>query len=172
MHKIAVGELYNPNRIKYPEGTEFNFANGIYQLNFYMANPRVEEIQAIKKGEAKFKILFENDILFLIVSFGKLPWSDAPYHWAILPEKLKTSPEQIAEGMGIALETILVDAETGIVRAIRVNGLPNKLSREIVKAIEQQIANPIDRQDYSHRIDAIYGRYPTTEAMFKKAERG
>jgi hypothetical protein len=171
MNQIEVGQLYLPPRTEYPEGCEFNFYDGGYQLNLYWDNPNKQEIQAVQKGKANFSLLIHEQIIFLLYQFKPLLWGDAPYHYSLVPVDRRSSPKSIEEGQGVLLTIILIDARTGIVRAIRIIGLSTNLSRKLVDAIAIQVANPIAPQDYSNRVDQAYSKYPNTIDMVLNAQR-
>jgi hypothetical protein len=104
---IAVGKPYPKEAILPEDGTEFNFKQGSYELKLCYTNPSEKEIEAIRTGRPHFSLFKEGNILFLLFKFGNNPWSDAPYHFSQLPENMRSQPEDISEGMGIALSVIL-----------------------------------------------------------------
>lgn len=165
MNVYAVGEKYNPKVASWPEGTQYNFRSGAHELLMFFAGPTEHEIKQIKTGAAEFGLLFESDIIFLLARFGDLSWIDAPYHWSMLPENEKVGPAA-PEGDSLALlQVILIDAKTGVIKALRVISLSAANNKILRNAIGRQAANPITPQEYNRRVDAVYKKYPSTNDM-------
>jgi hypothetical protein len=167
MYKIEVSQLYVPDRTEYPEGCEFNFSNAGYELRLFYANPNRNEINAVRKGKANFGLFIHEQVIFLLWQFKPQPWSDSPYCYWVLPEDRRGIPEAIPDGMGVALQIILINAATGVVEAIRQIGLETEFSRALVGGIETQITNPISPQEYSYRVERAYQKYPDTLQMLR-----
>jgi hypothetical protein len=62
---------------------------------------------ARRKGKSEVILL-----LYRIEGFAN--WSDAPYSWHLVPEQLRTDPDERA-----LMTVVLVDAGAGIIRALR-----------------------------------------------------
>jgi hypothetical protein len=171
MYKIEVGQLYVPGHSEYPEGCEFNFSNAGYELRLFYGNPNRNEINAVRKGKANFGLFIHEQVIFLLWQFKPQPWSDSPFCYSMTTEDRRGIPEAIPEaipdGMGVALQIILINAATGVVEAIRQIGLETEFSRALVGAIETQITNPISPQEYSYRVDRAYQKYPGTLQMLR-----
>ena len=173
MHSIAVGQLYLPSRTSYPEGCEYNFSANGHELKLFFNNPSKGEIHEVRKGLPRFKLLFyRKSVVFLCFKLGALPWSDAPYSWWRVPEEVRSQPQPIPEGEGALLTIVLIDSETGIVKAIRAIGLPTDLSRELHRAIAHQTENPELAGRYDADINAAYRQFLDTDAMVREATNG
>jgi hypothetical protein len=58
-------------------------------------------------------------------------WSDAPYTWHMVPAEQRSGPPELAPGQGGLLTIILVNAETGLVGALRAVSLAPRFSRHL-----------------------------------------
>src|SRR5947209_19360720 len=118
MYKYEVGKLYSPNRTSWPEGVEYNWRQNTHELKLYYRPPKASEIAAVKQGAAEFALSVVGDILFLVFRFGPQPWSDAPYTWWMVPADQRTPPPELAGEERVLLNVLLIDAGTGIIRAV------------------------------------------------------
>lgn len=164
-YAIEVGKPFVEGKVNYPQGTHFNFARNTYIIMMAFKDPTKEEIYAVKKGKTEFSCFMERDILVFLFKFKPLPWSDSAYHYHKNDVSNRSFPEAIADGMGIRLDAVLVDADTGIVKAIRQTRIDTDVSRKIVDAINYQIEHPITDQDYDMQCDILYRKYETTMDM-------
>ena len=65
------------------------------------------------------------------------------------------------DGMGLAMQMLLVEANTGILKAMRMVGLPTDVSRKLIKAVENQPYMP----DYTQRRNKQMDKYKTTDLV-------
>lgn len=165
-----VGKLYNPNRTSWPEVTQYNYIQGEHHLQLFLRQPDQSEIQAIKAGAAEFALVVEQGIIFLLYQFSPMPWSDAPYTWHMVPAEQRTLPADVPAGQGALLTTMLIDAGTGIIQAIRAIGLGTDFSNTLHAAIREQAARPFDQARYDDQLNRTYARYATTELLLSRAQ--
>lgn len=125
-YKYEVGKPYHPSVHRWPEGSEYNFAAGEHVLLLRLNRPSAEEIHAVRKARAEFGLLVEPPVIALCYRFlPGLPWSDAPYSWHLLKAKrpemavLPIGWEEGSPHTRAILHVILIDAATGIIRAMR-----------------------------------------------------
>lgn len=143
MHTIKVGELFDPALRVWPEAPEYNFRSGVHRLIIALRRPRADEVEAVRVGAAKFAFAVIGPVLVFQFRFGTaLPWSDALYTWHKLPAGERVEPAALSGEQRVPLEVFLVDAATGVVRAIRVVTLSPTFSRRLHEAIRQQAAAP------------------------------
>jgi hypothetical protein len=67
------------------------------------------------------------------------------------------------------LSIALVSSEDGIIRALRQISLGHDFSVALHKAIREQEGKPFDRDTHNKRIAEVYRKYPTTQALLKRA---
>jgi hypothetical protein len=151
---------------------QYNFRDGAHELLLWLGSPSPAEVADIRQGEAEFALVVEPPVIVLLYRFGRsIRWSDAPYSWHRVPAGQRTLPEPLPEGEeGRALlQIVLVDAATGIVRALRAVTLAPAFTAALHLAIREQARQPWDSNAYDRALQRLYARYPTSEAMLAQA---
>lgn len=126
-HTIRVGAPYDPSRKSWPEGAAFVYHNG-YELLLRFPSPMAGEVAAVGRGHAAIGFYVAGAAVLVLYRFAMVDaafdlhgddaddpvaWSDVPadpHRWQRLPPG-----EERAQ-----CRFVLVDADTGIVRALRV----------------------------------------------------
>jgi len=159
MQIVAIGKPLFENRNNLPEAIEYNYQSGDHTLLLSMKNLHPKEIEAVRQDEAEFGLYCENSIIFLLYRFGEtLPWSDSAFSWWNVSEEDRRIPEpQANPAERILLKIILVEAATGIVKAIRVTTLSPDFTKKLHDAIRQQATGEeLSRAEFVVRSLAIY----------------
>lgn len=169
MHTLSVGKPYSPGVTRYPECTQYNYRAGAHELVLFLSAPSHAEVLAARKGRAEFALYVEGPVVILAHRFGDdLPWSDSPYSWHLVPEEQRDLPSaDLEQEMRARIQVILVDAATGLVRALRLLSLSPTFTRTLHQAIRDQAARPF--AGYDQALQAIYARYPSTAALVAAA---
>lgn len=157
MHQYQVGQRIVPPSA---DGIRFNLTDSGAILLIALGKPTAEEKRAFKSGAQQFNFAVANDIIFFLCRFGTQQWMDAPYC------KQLSRPFNIAmpaEGQGIAMHAMLVDATTGILVAQKLIGLPHDLSVKLLQAVDAQPQIP----DYDLRLSMTLQFYTTRELLEK-----
>ena len=143
MHLIEVGQPYSQTRRTWPETVQYNFRGGSHELVLFYASPHPAEVAGVQTGRAAFALATYMDLIFLCYKFGDLPWSDAAYSWHLVSEEdREPAPDWPEKDARALLTTILVDAKTGIVRALRASTFSPAFTRALHDAIRAQAARP------------------------------
>ena len=159
MQIVAIGKPLFEGRNELPEAIEYNYQSGDHTLLLSMKNLHRREIEAVRESEAEFGLYCENGIVFLLYRFGDaLPWSDSAFSWWNVAEEdrqIPAPPKNPAER--ILLKIILVEAATGIVKAIRVTTLSPAFTEKLHEAIRRQARDePFSRDEFVARSLAVY----------------
>lgn len=162
MQKLKVGQLLQEGKTKYQEGVIFDFQQAGTLLYLFFNSPTETEIESIKKGEFEIGFYQKDEVIFIMAKFQGMPWMDAPYS-VHLSQPFEF--QEITEGKGFGLTTLLVDANTGILKAIRYSGLSTEFSRKLRIAIENQKNISWDERSYNQKIDMIYDNYSTYDLV-------
>lgn len=162
MQIVAIGKPLFEGRNELPEAIEYNYQAGDHTLLLSMKNLHRREIEAVREAEAEFGLYCENGIVFLLYRFGEiLPWSDSAFSWWNVAEEDRRIPapcENPAER--ILLKIILVEAATGIVKAIRVTTFSPAFTEKLHDAIRQQAkCEPFSRNEFVNRSLQIYQKF-------------
>jgi hypothetical protein len=159
MQIVAIGKPLFEGRTELPEAIEYNYQAGDHTLLLSMKNLHPKEIEAVRQEEAEFGLYCENSIVFLLYRFGKtLPWSDSAFSWWNVSEEDRRTPAPpVNPAERILLKIILVEAATGIVKAIRVTTLSPAFTEKLHDAIrEQATGEPFSRNEFVARSLCVY----------------
>lgn len=140
------------------EGVVLEIIGSVGLLVFMLNNIREDEVKQFSNSNPmEFRMTAMEDVLMFTVKVGDLPWSDAPYS----PHLSSPCTEigKIPEGQGIALNIVLMDATTGIVKAIRTVGLGHDFSCHMKEQIERLWKKPFHINTYDQILDRIYEKY-------------
>ncbi len=170
MHIVAIGKPLFEGRTELPETIEYNYQSGDHTLLLSMKNLHEREIEAVRESEAEFGLYCENGIVFLLYRFGEtLPWSDSAFSWWNIAEEDRRVPapcENPAER--ILLKIILVEAATGVVKAIRVTTFSPAFTEKLHDAIREQArCEPLSRDEFVVRSLQIYQKFTPADFAAK-----
>lgn len=170
MYKTQVGELYQPNRRSWPEGGQYNFRGGGHERLLSFRNTTKSEIEAVRTGEAEFALAVFQPVLFLLFRFGTMPWSGAPYTIHLVPESERKLPEPEATAETRALlRTVLMEATTGIVKALRAFTFSPEFTRRLHEGIRKQAGLPWNEAEYDAKLESVYRQYSSTVRLLSEA---
>jgi len=158
-------------RKRWPETAQYNYRRGTHRLELFYSSPSATEVTAIRTGPCEFALYARQPLLVLCFRFkGAGGWSDAPYSWHLLPEEERDLPSaDLEEEKRAMLQVVLVDAATGIVRAIRMVSLSPEFTRALHAAIREQASAPWDSGAYDRALDELYQTHPSTDALVAAA---
>jgi hypothetical protein len=170
MQIVAIGKPLFEGRNELPEAIEYNYQSGDHTLLLSMKNLHPKEIEAVRQAEAEFGLYCENSVIFLLYRFGDtLPWSDSAFSWWNVSEddrRIPSPQENPAER--ILLKIILVEAATGIVKAIRVTTLSPTFTEKLHDAIHcQATGDEFSRTEFVTRSLAVYQKFAPAELAAK-----
>jgi hypothetical protein len=171
MHKIQVGQPLVAGKTHWPECVEFNLYDNSLELRLFFGRPSKAEIRGVQDGACSFGFLTSGDVLFFLYRFAGVSWSDVPYSWHLVPPERRVFPAMpdTGETRGL-LQVILIDAETGIVQALRAVTLGRDFTRLFLRAIRAQASMSwCGQAEYDRQLAAVYQRYPTTDKLLAAA---
>lgn len=158
--KLEVGKLFQEGKTRYQEGVRFDINDGGMDLIICYGSPTSKEKEAIKKESMKYGYLVQNNVILMFFKFGREDWMDSSFsvHSAI---HLSELPE-IRDEEGFGLHVYLIDANTGILKAMRLIGLDTTFSRMLKNDIIKQKELPVD--GFDRNLNNLY-RYQTDELV-------
>ena len=129
-----------------------------------MRKPSKSEIKQISAGsEFKLKLLEMEGVIFFLLKFGDLDWSDAPYNVHL--GKGQPHLKDVPDGSGYAVRIYLIDTLSGELMRQRFTGLDTCTSRELKEMVGRQNALPFNKTEYAVAINNIYGMYSTMDLL-------
>jgi len=165
-NKYSVGRPYNPNRVSWPECVQYNYRGGEHELALFWLAPSAQDIAAVRRGEVELAPLYARPVLYMLYRIeGACGWSDAPYSIHLVPAGERVSPPP--ESRRTLLHVILVDAGSGIVRALRALSMSPELAAAIYAGVRDQLTAPWDRVAYDAAIARAYTQ--TADEMVRGA---
>jgi hypothetical protein len=185
LHEYRVGEWYSPTRTTWPDGVaHYAYRGGVHELLLFLSSPTPNEVRGVRQGEAEFGLVAQGPLIVLLYRFASppehpgarprpgaaLPWGDAPFTVHRVSEAERTLPELPSSPEERALLAVmLIDAATGIIRAIRVVSLSPAFTSALEEAIREQARLPYEAATYDRLLDALYARYPSSDALLALA---
>ncbi len=164
-----VGKLYHPDKSRWQQGVQFNLRGGQAELLLFFESPGFHETLAIKKGECEFGVVAIDGVIFFLYRFGsEIPWSDQPFSIHLVPETERIIPVLPNDETRLLMQIMLVDAKTGILKAMRAVTLAPEFSAELLKLVGEQSKKTFDQSDYDGQIAEIYRKYPETKNLVKE----
>ena len=152
---LEVGQLYNPKRTRWPETPHLRLSPAGCELALFFTRPAADEIQQVRKNPVSFAWVDEDLVSVLCFRFGTLPWMDAPFEPWRAPIEDRGVPVG-GPGQRLLLQIVLVDAHTGIVKALRTVTWDPAFAKAVRETIRRQLASPYDHPAAGRQLGAIY----------------
>ncbi len=162
LHAYRVGQLYHPNKTHFEENAEYNCRSGVHEIRLFLRHPKPIEVQQVKQGEASFALVVQEPVILLVWKFGSLPYSDGSYAWARVPEGERTlpkAPEEMTPQERQTVTTFLINADNGILLAIRQTSFSPSFTQALHQAIREQAANPFDQVVFDRKLRMLYSQH-------------
>lgn len=157
MHKLSVGELYAAGKTRWPETAQYNYRGGMHELVVFASTPTPEEIESVRAGRADFALLVKAPVLLMLYKFApRIPWSDAPFSVHLVPDGERSLPPDPVGEERANIQAILVDAATGVVKAIRLLSLSPDFTAALHRAIRAQSQIPWVPQVFDATLQQLY----------------
>lgn len=165
---LTIGQPYPSFSHVGSEGCHYSYESSGHWLHYLYSNPSSEEISSLQSGEANFGLYIRGPVLFLLHQFGRMAWNDASYSWWLLSEECRRIPP-LADYLHAFLKVVMVDTETGVIKALRALTFSAQFTHCLHKAIVDQIRNPWSKESYEKTILSIYSKYSTMD-LVERAE--
>lgn len=166
-HQLAVGELYNPARRSYPTKEEVRLGRNIHELVRFWPAPSPDEVAAHESGAAQFALVDEAPhLLVLAYQYATLDWSDSPFQIHRSTTDHQAWPMGGA-GSGILFRTVLVDAESGVIRSMRYDKWSAEFSNAVRISVAEQLLYEFDDDAAAQRLAALYDEHRTPAELVR-----
>ncbi len=168
-----IGELYHPNRTRWPRAVQYNYRAGHHELIMFLPNLSALQVQDIMEGRCEFAFLESGDVIVLLFRFGgTMPWGDALYSWHLIEQRNPEEaivPDLDETGQSrILLHVFLVESNTGILKGVRNISLSPEFSAALQSAIVRQAERPWPGEaEYARQVEGLYTKYPRTRDMLR-----
>lgn len=164
MTQFAVGQVV-PQFIGVDDSNAITFKGGSPTLIQFMDAPSPAEIKAAQScGKAEFRFNIFGKLLVLAFKLEGQPWQEAIYN-PTLDGDIELPIIDAESGLGLALTLMQVNSANGKVTALRLIGLGERFSRELVGAVKLLMDSPISRADYNMMAVQLQMKYSTVELV-------
>jgi hypothetical protein len=154
-HRVQVGQLYSPTRTRWPETPHLRLSPASSDLALFLNEPSDEEASEVRAGAVSFAWVDGGPVSVLCFRFGALPWMDTPFEPWQVPAGERGVPAG-GPGQYLPLQITLVDAATGIVKAMRVAAWTPDFAEQVRETLRRQLAAPGDHDAAARRLAAMY----------------
>ena len=136
--------------------------------------PTKEEIEAMNEDDVAIGLYDAGGLFFFLVKFGRMQWMDTPSH------ALQNAPEErgyffdlvsrLGRDNGAPVHFYLVDADTGILKAMRMTVPSYDFSMKLAEILRMEESQPFDENTFYGAARRCYQMFPTSEAMARNAQ--
>lgn len=173
MYKLEVGEPFKPGIIYWPESTMAEYRkDGLWIILFFNRITK-KEMKNFIKGDVQLALYQSGPIIFILAEItGCLSWSDIPYTIHMVKDEAK--PEILSkiifkEGQGIPVYLVLVEGNSGIVKAMRMIRAETEFSNTMVDLTRRQALSLFNQSDYDDHLRYIQ-QEKSAEDMLEEAK--
>lgn len=168
MDTMEIGQLYQPEKTSWQEEMTYCFDLRGHTLLLALSGLNETKSKDILTGDAEFAFYEDGPAIFFLFRFGKtIPWTDTAYSWHLVQRDLRGVPEESQAG-GATLKVMLVNADTGILQAVREIIMDGEFTQLLHAAIIKQADGSFNGQSYAKYINGIWNQY-TSEDMVEIA---
>jgi hypothetical protein len=154
-HRVKVGQLYSPTRIRWPETPHLRLSPAGCDLALFLTEPSADEVTEVNTGAVLFAWIDGGPVSVLCFRFGAMSWMDTPFE----PWQLRESERGVPAGdpnQYLLLQVTLVDAVTGIVKAMRVAPWTPDFAEPVRQTLRRQLAVPGDHRAAARQLEVMY----------------
>lgn len=165
MRSVTVGSLYDPQRQRWAPVPIARITRTGIHLILMIANPTEIEVEAVRSGVPRFAWIDAPNVALLAWTFDPgIPWTDAPYSPHL--EQAGDIPGiEGPAGSPAAIAVVLVDADTGVVRAVREITWPDDFAAVVRASIARMASAPFDMNATDAAMAELYITYPDTAEL-------
>jgi hypothetical protein len=169
-----VGELYLRGHRRWPQGTQFTYRPGGFELTLFRCDIEPEMVTDMLRGLAEFAIIVDHPLIVFAYQFGEfMSWDDVPYSWHLQPAGGREIPSLNCSRETRALLWVsLVGAQDGIVHAQRGMTLSPLFTLAIYQSIREQAMRVFHPENCTAAVSRLYLNYSSvTERLSLAAAR-
>ncbi|VYT33078.1 Uncharacterised protein [Tyzzerella nexilis] len=163
MFKYEVGQVLE-NFKNHEEGVQFDISDDGATMIVFFNTPTQEEIEQFKSGK-NFEIRFTTmyDVIMITTKIGNLNWMDAPYTPHLSKNLTKYQLPNTEQGLSLTL--ILVDANSGEIKQMRLLGLSERFTKNLFGCTMELKMKEFDKNNYANTLNKIFSTYDTKQLV-------
>jgi hypothetical protein len=160
-----------PGATRLTQGIYYQYTRRGHFLILSVERPVKGEIAAVEAGIGHFGLFFQDQVLFLLSQFGPGPCRAAHYNWWFNPPDWRPDIRiALADDQPrLNLQTILVDAGSGVILTNRSYCIAPPFSRYMLTQISVQIGAEFDPRQHLDTVAEVLARYPDRREMLFNA---
>jgi hypothetical protein len=163
---LEVGGPYHPNRTTWKETPVLRLGIEGVELALFFDRPTPAEITAVTHGLDQWGWIDEGGpVGVMCFRFGQGPWADTPYNPHREDPALTPGVAATAPGQHLLITVVLVDASTGIVRALRQVTWPHAFAEAVGASVRRMLAAPADQPAADRALAELYATGTDTLAV-------
>lgn len=167
--ELRVGQRY-PGDLLDEDGALFEFSKEGPELRLFFSGIPEEAVREVESGDCYLGLLRAEDVAVIPWKIGDHMMGDAQFHvFLYLPETRPTNTV-MEGGDRLRLPIILIDRDSGEVRAIRHVMLSERFSQALGQTIAYQLGNHIGREAYDAQVSIYQNKYPDVADAIRAAQ--
>lgn len=165
---LVVGQPFSDRKTWPNNFVGLYYSVGVSTLVVGLRQPTQKEVDGMATGKIRFAIHAEENVIYFCFAIEDcMDWSDMAFTIRLLPEE-----EQIvsdAENVYVPLSMVLIDADTGIIKALRVVTMSATFANFFKKKLREQITAPFSREQHFATVERLNKKYPTSKHIVRAA---
>lgn len=163
LYAFEVGKII-PEFKNHAEETVFDIDDSGGKLLVFFNNPTQNEIAQFQKNiNFEIRSVEIQDVIMMTVKFGSLNWMDAPYTPHLSLGLTKAIEPKAGEGLTLFI--MLIDVSTGAIKSLRVIGLSNEFTRNLLQSMRRVKEKEFLPDIYNINRERIFKMYKTTQIV-------
>ena len=151
---LAYGENFPIPRNKLGEGIKVEILPMGMFICLYYSNPTKDEVDRIQTDEITLYFAEMQAVLECVIQVGEDIWGDAPYFAPLYKRKLTENEFRVT-----AVYVCLVDADTNLLKSMRIIELPAEVKSFISSIQSEQFVSGISNEEYNQIVDCVQQQY-------------
>lgn len=166
MTELKVGQPFSERKSWRHNSFELRYASGLFLLQLCFPSPPEREIKAFSEGAMHIALYCEQNVIFFCFRINNcMDWSDQAFSIQLIHEEDRDIPD--TGNAYVPLSLVLVDADTGIIRALRMVTMTPLFASAFKKRLQIQKDTPFSREEHFATVERIYRRYPTSRHIVR-----
>ena len=169
--RLAIGQPFVDSVSSWPDGRfEFRLFGGHQLLQLCLGNLKERDIEAFQRGHVHLGLCQLQQTLFVLFRVEDLmEWSDQAVHIQLVDDAEDRELPPHIPGAHQVLTMVLVEAETGLIRGMRVVTWSKHASAVLHRILDEQLTAKFDSKEHARRVTEIYRHYRNSKQLVRAA---
>ena len=167
---LALDQPFMEGIASWPDGRfEYRYFGGHHLLQLCLGKLSERDIAAFVRGQVHVGFYLRQAVLFILFKIENLmDWSDQAFTFHLVaPEDRELLPHTPGTHQGLSL--VLVEAESGLVKGMRLVTYSKHASALLHRVLQQQLETPFDADRHAALVAEVYRQYPHSRLLAKAA---